>query len=124
MEAERERAEEALRAEVRRQAAERAPGQLRMIAMMAFGAGDGVRRAWRLASGDADDRAAHSWGPAGFRPSARWERVRRVAARLADRLPRPRDPARAWPIPPAAAAAPWLLLGALALTGVSLLTAL
>ena len=37
MEAERERAEAALGAELRRQAAERALGQLRMIAVMAFG---------------------------------------------------------------------------------------
>src|SRR5690349_20263568 len=37
MEAERARAEEALRAELRRQAAERTLGQLRLIAMMAFG---------------------------------------------------------------------------------------
>src|SRR6187399_3504624 len=36
MEAERARAEEALRAELRRQASERALGQLRMIAVMAF----------------------------------------------------------------------------------------
>ena len=37
MDAERERAEHALRAELRRQAADRALGQLRMVAVMAFG---------------------------------------------------------------------------------------
>jgi hypothetical protein len=47
-----------------------------------------------------------------------------VSAWTAAPRPSPDPTAVASPLHPAAAAAPWLLLGALALTGVSLLTAL
>jgi hypothetical protein len=128
MEAERERAEAALGAELRRQAAERALGQLRMIAVMAFGvlmvsAALGV---WlpgmrtigpRVLLGTGWVLAIAALGTA----FAAWQQVSAWTA-----APRPsREPAGAVsPVHPVAAAAPWLLLGALAMTGVSLLTAL
>jgi len=128
MEAERERAEAALRAELRRQAAERIVGQLRMIAMMAFGllmvsAALGVwlpgmrTTAPRVLMGTGWILAIAALGTA----FAAWQQVSAWTA--APRLSP--DPAGvASPGHPAAAAAPWLLIGALALTGVSLLTAL
>jgi hypothetical protein len=128
MEAERERAEVALRAELRRHAAERALGQLRMIAVMAFGllmvsAALGV---WlpgmrtigpRLLMGTGWILAIGALGTA----FAAWQQVSAWTA-APGRSP---DPAAVVnPVHRAAAAAPWLLLGALTLTGVSLLTAL
>jgi hypothetical protein len=127
MEAERARAEEALRAELRRQAAERALGQLRLIAMMAFGlmmvsAALGV---WlpgmrtmmpRLLMGIGWVLAIGALGTA-FAAS------QQVSAWTVAARPLP-DGAGAAPVHPASAAAPWLLLGALTLTGISLLTAL
>jgi hypothetical protein len=128
MEAERERAEAALGAELRRQAAERALGQLRMIAVMAFGlmmvsAALGVwlpgmrTTAPRVLMGTGWILAIGALGTA----LAAWQQVSAWTA-----APQPSlDPAAVVsPVRPAAAAAPWLLLGALALTGVSLLTAL
>jgi hypothetical protein len=128
MDAERERAEAALRAELTRQAAERALGQLRMIAIMAFGllmvsAALGVwlpgmrTIAPRVLMGSGWILAIGALGAA-FRA---WQQVSAWTA-----LPRPAPDASAvaGPMHPAAAAAPWLLLGALTLTGVSLLTAL
>ena len=124
MDAERQRAEEALRAELRRQAAERALGQLRLIAVMAIGI-------WMLSA------ALAVWLP-GMRETlprvligvgwalaiaalgcafAAWQQV---SAWTADVQPT----AAANPAPGAAAAAPWLLLGSLAITGASLLSAL
>ena len=128
MEAERARAEEALRAELRRQAAERALGQLRLIATMAFGlmmvsAALGV---WlpgmrtmmpRLLMGIGWVLAIGALGTA-FAAS------QQVAAWTAAARPLPDGGGAATPVHAAAAAAPWLLLGALALTGISLLTAL
>jgi hypothetical protein len=128
MEAERDRAEAALHAELRRQAAERALGQLRMIAMMAFGllmvsAALGVwlpgmrTTAPRVLMGTGWILAIGALGAA----FAAWQQV--SAWTVAPR-PSPDPMGAASPVPSAAAAAPWLLLGALALTGVSLLTAL
>jgi len=128
MEAERARAEEALRAELRRQAAERALGQLRLIAMMAFGlmmvsAALGVwlpgmrTMAPRLLMGIGWVLAIGALGTA-FAAS------QQVSAWTAITTPLPSAGGTASPAHPAAAVAPWLLLGALALTGVSLLTAL
>ena len=128
MEAERARAEEALRAELRRQAAERALGQLRLIATMAFGlmmvsAALGV---WlpgmrtmmpRLLMGIGWVLAIGALGTA-FAAS------QQVSAWTAAARPLPDGAGAATPVHAAAAAAPWLLLGALALTGISLLTAL
>ncbi len=128
MEAERERAEAALRAELRRQAAERVLGQLRMVAMMAFGllmvsAALGVwlpgmrTTAPRVLMGTGWILAIGALGTA----FAAWQQV---SAWTAAPRPSPDSTGVASPVHPAAAAAPWLLIGALALTGVSLLTAL
>lgn len=123
VEAERKRAEQALNAELRRQAAERAHGELRLIAMMAIaawmlsaalavwlpGMRAGVPRillgcGWAFAFG------ALGAAFAGGRAVSRWG----AEATTAGQPPRHA----------AAAAAPWLLLAALALTGASLLFAL
>jgi hypothetical protein len=128
MEAERERAEAALRAELRRQAAERVLGQLRMVALMAFGllmvsAALGVwlpgmrTTAPRVLMGTGWILAIGALGTA----FAAWQQV---SAWTAAPRPSPDSTGVASPVHPAAAAAPWLLIGALALTGVSLLTAL
>jgi hypothetical protein len=127
MESERARAEEALRAELRRQASERALGQLRMIAVMAFAlvlvsASLGV---WMpgmqtmtprilLGSGWMAAIVALGCAFAGWQHVSAWTAASGPSAGTA-----PADPHH-----PAASAAPWLLLGALALTGISLLTAL
>lgn len=124
MESERQRAEEALRAELRRQAAERALGQLRLVAMMALGTWmlsaalgvwlPGMRGgAPRLLMGAGWALAIGALGCA----FAAWQQV---SAWSGDA----RGPAGAAPHHPAAAAAPWLLLVAMALTGAALLTAL
>jgi hypothetical protein len=128
MEAERERAEAALSAELRRQAADRALGQLRMIALMAFGLlmVSAALEVWlpgmrttgpRVLMGTGWLLAIGALGTA----FAAWQQV---SAWTATARPSPDAAAVVSPVHPAAAAAPWLLLGALALTGVSLLTAL
>ena len=125
LEAERRRAEEALRAELRRQAADRALGQLRLIAVMAIGG-------WALSA------ALAVWLP-GMRPGvprallgggwvlalaslaaafAAWQRVSAWSADIQE------GAAGAAVRLPAAAAAQWLLLGGLALIAASLLAAL
>jgi len=127
MEAEQARAEEALRAELRRQASERALGQLRMIAVMAFAlvmvsAALGVwmpgmqTLAPRILLGSGWSAAIVALGCAfaGWRHVSAWTAAAGPATGTA-----PGNPDH-----PAANAAPWLLLGALALTGISLLTAL
>jgi hypothetical protein len=124
MESERQRAEDALRAELRRQAAERSLGQLRLVAVMALGT-------WMLSA------ALAVWLP-GMREGmprvlmgigwalaiaalgcafAAWQHVAVWSVDL-------RGAGGAAPHHPAAVAAPWLLLVALALTGAALLTAL
>ena len=124
IDAERRRAEQALRAELRRQAGERALGQLRLIAIMAIcgwalsatltvwmpGMREGVPRTllgtgWIL--------AIASLGTA----LAGWQAISTWAADTGIGVD---GPLRA----PAAALAPWLLIGALALTAASLLAAL
>lgn len=123
IDAERARAEAALRAELRRQAADRVLGQLRLIAIMAAGAWalsaalgvwlpgmrDGVPRlllgaGWLLGLG-ALGAAFTGW--------------QQVSVRSTDTSP---DAAAVdhW----ATVVTPWLLIGALALTGASLLMAL
>jgi hypothetical protein len=124
IEAERQRAEAALQAELRRQAADRVLGQLRLVAVMAVGVWalsaalgvwlpgmrDGLSRillglGWLFAIG------ALGSAFAGWQQISRWSSdTRTVAVTL--------------PEPGAAAFAPWLLLVALALTGASLLNAL
>ena len=101
MEAERARAEEALRAELRRQAAERALGQLRLIAVMAFAllmvsAALGV---WMPGMQTLAPRILMGSGWMCGHRRARL-RVRRMAARLGlDRRRRPRDAGTAPAIP-------------------------
>ena len=127
MEAERARAEEALRAELRRQASERALTELRLIAVMAFAlvlvsASLGVwmpgmrTLAPRLLMGAGWLASIVSLGCAfaGWQHVSAWTAAPGPAAGVA-----PGNPQH-----PAASAAPWLLLSALALTGISLLTAL
>jgi hypothetical protein len=123
IDSERQRAEEALRAELRRQAADRSLGQLRLVAIMAIGTWmlsaalgvwlpgmrEGVPRllmgaGWALAIGSLGCAFAAS---------------QQVSAWSAD----VRGTGAA-PLHAAAALAPWLLLLALALTGAALLTAL
>jgi hypothetical protein len=127
MESERARAEEALRAELRRQASERSLSQLRLIAVMAFAlvmvsASLGV---WMpgmhtlvprilLGTGWISAILALGGALAGWQHVSAWT----AAAGPADGAV-PGNQRHA-----AASAAPWLLLAALALTGVSLLTAL
>jgi hypothetical protein len=128
MDAERARAEEALRAELRRQAADRALGQLRLIAGMAFGlmmvsASLGVwmpgmrAMAPRVLMGSGWLLAIGALGCA----FAAWQHVSAWTATATGSAERH---GAASPDHPGAAAAPWLLLAALALIGVSLLTAL
>ena len=124
IEAERQRAEAALQAELRRQAADRVLGQLRLVAVMAIGVWglsaalgvwlpgmrDGLSRIL-LGLGWVFAIAALGSAFAGWQRISRWSSdTRTVAVTL--------------PEPGAAAFAPWLLLLALALTGASLLTAL
>jgi hypothetical protein len=127
IESERARAEEALRAELRRQASERALGQLRLIAVMAFAvmmvsASLGVwmpgmqTLAPRILMGSGWIAAIIALGCsfAGWQHVSAWTAAIGSEAGAASRNPHH----------PAASAAPWLLLGALALIGISLLTAL
>lgn len=124
IEAERKRAEEALRAELRRQAADRLLSQLRLVAVIAVGAlglsaalgvflpgmRDGVPRVllgggWLFAIGTLGAAFAGS---------------QQISAWSAE----PQNTAAHPPTVTAAAASPWLLISALVLTAASLLTAL
>jgi hypothetical protein len=123
VEAERRRAEDALAAELKRQAAERALGQLRLLAVIAIatwmlsaalavwlpGMRAGLPRAL-LGAGWAMAFAALGCTFAGSQRISVWT----AGATTASDLPRSA----------AASAAPWLLLGALASTAASLLAAL
>lgn len=125
VESERQRAERALSAELRRQAAERAHGELRLIAVMAIAAWmltaalavwlPGMRAGaprMLLGFGWACAFAALGSAFSGGRAVTEWSAG---AASNATAAP---------PSSTAAAAAPWLLLLALTLTGASLLFAL
>jgi hypothetical protein len=123
IDAERRRAEEALAAELKRQAAERALAQLRLLAIIAIatwmlsaalsvwlpGMRAGVPRGL-LGGGWALAFAALGCTFAGSQQISAWTAGATTAADL--------------PRSTAASAAPWLLLGALAGTAASLLTAL
>jgi hypothetical protein len=124
VEAERARAETALRAELKRQAAERALGQLRLIAVMAIGV-------WALSA------TLGSWLPGMAATTPRlllgvgwvlalatlgaafsgWQQISTWSSDTHGVL-------SGEPASTAAAVAPWLFLGALALTGLSVLWAL
>jgi hypothetical protein len=124
VEAERQRAERALRTELRRQAAERALGQLRLIAVMAIGAWalSAVLSVWLPGMRDGIPRAllGTGWILAIGALGAAFAAWQRVSSWTADALATGVES----PVPRTAAAAPWLLLAALTLTGASLLTAL
>ena len=127
LEAERERAEAALRAELRRQAADRALGQIRLVAIAAVAV-------WMLSAAlSAAIPGMHAGGARlllgagwisvvaalGCAFSA-WQRISRIADD-------PTPSSSAGPHPGAGIAAQmasWLLLGALALSGAALLVAL
>jgi hypothetical protein len=120
IEAERARAERALQAELRRHAADRALTQLKLIAAFAGGMmlTSGILSAW--VGGMRDGGAAVALGlgwTAGLAALgcvfAAWPRVSAIAS----------SPAADAKAPGALSAAPWLLLGSLALTAASLLLA-
>ena len=123
IEAERRQAEEALRAELRRQAADRLLGGLKIIALVSTGAWalSAALGAWLPGMREGGARlilgagwllafAALACSFAGWQAVAAWSSASGADANL------PRNPALA--------AAPWLLIGALLLTGTSLLMAL
>jgi hypothetical protein len=124
LDAERQRAEEALRAELRRQAGERILSQLRLVAVMAFvicvvsvavgvwlpGMRDAVPRGL-MGTGLALAIAALGAAMIGWQQVSSWSADAQA-------------PASGPPIQRGASAAPWLLLGSLALTAASLLSAL
>lgn len=124
VELERRRAEQALKAELRRQASERASGQLRLIAIMAIGAWmlsaalagwlagmrAGVPRTL-LGSGWASALATIGCAFAGWQQISAWTTT---MDSFVSEMPRSAP----------AVAAPWLLLLALALIGASVLIAL
>jgi len=124
MESERQRAEDALRAELRRQAAERSLGQLRLVAVMALGTWmlSAALAVWLPGMREGIPRGlmAAGWalaiGALGCAFAA-WQQVSHWSADV-------RGGGGAAPRQVAAVAAPWLLLVALALTGAALLTAL
>src|SRR5262245_24186428 len=123
MESERQRAEDALRAELRRQAGERSLAQLRMVAVMAIatwmlsaalgvflpGMRGGAPRLL-MASGWALTFAALGCALVAWQHVSAWSADTRLGTET--------------PYHPAAAAAQWLLLLALAVTGSALLVAL
>jgi hypothetical protein len=123
MESERQRAEEALRAELRRQASERSLGQLRLVAVMAIGTWmlSAALAVWLPGMGEGIPRLlmAIGWALAIGALGCTFAAWQHVSAWTADVRG-----SGAPPTHPAAAAAPWLLLLALALTGAALLTAL
>jgi hypothetical protein len=124
LEAERERAEQALRAELRRQAAERVMAQLRIVAGMAFGVWilSAVLGAWLpgMRTGITTGLLGSSWALAIAALGCVFAAWQHVSAWSSDPAGGP-APA---PRHPAAVAAPWLLLASLAFTCAALLLAL
>ena len=121
LEAERRRAEEALRAELRRQAAERVLGQLRMVAVMAIAAWmlSAVLAVWLPGMRAGAARAVLGAGWAGAIAAlgcafAGWQRISHAAG----------GDDGVVVAGAAAGVAPWLLIAAIALGGLSLLIAL
>jgi hypothetical protein len=122
MESERLRAEEALRAELRRQSAERSLGQLRLVAIMAIGT-------WMLSAALGVWLPGMRGGAPRLMMGAGWAlAIAALGCALAAS-----QHVSAWsadgrggslPYHRAAATAPWLLLMALGLTGAALLVAL
>jgi hypothetical protein len=122
LDAERQRAEEALRAELRRQAADRALGQLRLISIMAIGTWmlSIALAVWIPGMRDGASRVlvGLAWLSAIGALGGSFAGSQHVSVWSAD--PGGVPTTRPHPV---AAAAPWFLLVALALTCVSLLTA-
>jgi hypothetical protein len=124
IESDRKRAEEALRAELRRQAGERALGQLRMIAVMAIGlwALSAALSVWLPGMRDGFARGLLGTGwvlaiGALATAFAGWQHISAWSAET--------DPGSGTALRSSvAAAAPWLLIAALASTAASLLAAL
>src|SRR5687768_16563026 len=130
MDGERRRAEEALRAELRRQAADRALGQLRMVAVMAFALLmiSAVLVVWLPGMRTMVPRAlvGTGWALAIAALGSAFVAWQGVSTWSADTGPAPRGPMPdvdgasvrepGGPGQPAGSTAPWLLLGALALT--------
>lgn len=121
VEGERQRAEQALRAELRRQAADRALAHLRLIAMLAVGgwALSAALSAWLPGMRDAIPRTLLGLGWASSFAAlgcafAGWRSILTWSADLAADGNEPFT----------ATAAPWLLVGALAMIGASLLAAI
>jgi hypothetical protein len=123
IDAERQRAEEALRAELRRQAADRALGQLRLIAVMAVStwALSAVLGAWLPGMREGMPRAllGAGWLLALGALGSAFAGWQHLSIRSTDT-----SPGAATLEHGAATFAPWLLIGALALMGAGLLTAL
>ncbi len=124
IDAERRRAEELLRAEVRRQAADRVLGQLRLIAVMAVGmwALSAVLGVWMPGMREGLPRVllGAGWVFALGALGSAFVGWQQVSVRLADT-----SGAGAAILDHAATVyAPWLLIAAMALTGAGLLTAL
>ena len=117
LEAERRRAEEALRAELRRQAADRALGRVRLVATMAIGVWivSAALAAWLPGMHRGIPRAVlgSGWACAIAALGCAFAAWQRVAAVNEPALPGVAD-----------AVAPWLLVMGIALSGASLLTAL
>lgn len=121
MDAERQRAEDALRAELRRQASERALSQVRLVAIMAL-------TTWMLSAallvvlpgmhGTPRVLMGFGWAFALAALGAAFAAWQRVSTWSVDLRAPTAEPSNA-----AAAAAPWLLLLGVALTGAALLAA-
>jgi hypothetical protein len=124
IDAERRRAEELLRAEVRRQAADRVLGQLRLIAVMAVGiwALSAVLGIWMPGMREGLPRVllGAGWVFALAALGTAFVGWQQVSVRLADTS----GAATAVLEHAATVYAPWLLIGAMALTGAGLLVAL
>lgn len=123
IEAERQRAEQALHAELRRQAADRSLGQLRLIALIAIGTWmlSAVLAAWLpgMRAGGARATLGLGWAAALGAIGCAFAGWHAVSAWSAGT-----DASASAPRAAAVAAAPWVLLVALALVGASLLMAL
>lgn len=123
VESERRRAEEALAAELRRQAAERALGQLRLLAIIAIGTWmlSAALAVWLpgMRAGLPRTLLGAGWALAFSALGCTFAGSQRISAWTAGATTAADLPKSA-----AASAAPWLLLGALASTAASLLAAL
>ena len=121
VDAERQRAEQALRAELHRQSAERSLAHLRLIALVAVGAWalSAALGVWLPGMRAVVPRAllGLGWAAAFSSVGCAFAAWRTVLATSADLAPSIGEPA-------AARTAPWLLLASLALIGASLLFAL